>query len=314
MLSPRFKCSPFGVSVLSDVELERTGSAAGSGPLRLTIRPGLARSKTIDGARLWSWPAIRPALEVYSTPRGLLFRYREQADILYDRGALTLDVIPEANLPFRNLSQLLLGQVIPMIAADRGSLVLHAAGAVLSGGSLIGLLGPSGTGKSTLLAALIDHGFLAFSDDYLALDRQDGILTVHPGPRNIRLWPDSLKLIASQRTSSFVQLSNGKYQIHPPDEHWSTSLEPPKIFYALAPSDDPDRRVTIKRLTSHAAAAELFRNALLVRKRDRPTTSRVFSQIADVVEQAVVYRIEYPKGATGLREAAMRIRDCSLHA
>lgn len=74
-----------------------------------------------------------------------------------------------------------LGQVLPFVAALHGRELLHAAGAVVGGGA-VAILGPSGRGKSTLLAALLDGGAAFLSDDVLALTPLPHGVLAHPGP------------------------------------------------------------------------------------------------------------------------------------
>ncbi len=58
------------------------------------------------------------------------------------------------------------------------------AGAVSYGGAAILFPGPSHSGKSTLVAELLHHGFAYFSDEYALLDR---VGRAHPYPRSLML-------------------------------------------------------------------------------------------------------------------------------
>ncbi len=90
--------------------------------------------------------------------------------------------------------RLLASQTIPLLTTLRGREVMHAAGAVV-GQRLIGLVAPSGTGKSSTACNLIAHGGSFFADDVLALDLVDGRVRAHPGPRLVSVHPRDLGAI-----------------------------------------------------------------------------------------------------------------------
>ena len=71
-------------------------------------------------------------------------------------------------LPAWRWQQLLVGQVLPLIAVLRGHEVLHAS-AVVRGGRAFALAGSSGAGKSTLAARLVLEGDGLLADDVLSV-------------------------------------------------------------------------------------------------------------------------------------------------
>ena len=78
---------------------------------------------------------------------------------------------PDTPLELR-WQQLLLGQVIPLVAALRGLEVLHAS-AVVRGGLAFAFAGDSGVGKSTLAARLALRGNDLLADDVLTVSLGD---------------------------------------------------------------------------------------------------------------------------------------------
>jgi hypothetical protein len=72
-----------------------------------------------------------------------------------------------------DVSALLIATALPMMLWMRGGMLLHAAGIVPAGlSSAIAIAGPSGIGKSTLAASLIDAGGRLVGDDSLWLTLQ----------------------------------------------------------------------------------------------------------------------------------------------
>lgn len=76
------------------------------------------------------------------------------------------------------LEQALLGPVLILALARRGIFVLHASASVMEGG-VVGFLGASGAGKSTMARLLAAEGLPRAADDLLALT-DDGRLTALP--------------------------------------------------------------------------------------------------------------------------------------
>ncbi len=65
-------------------------------------------------------------------------------------------------------------------AAEPGNRIMFHAGAVERGGQVIAIAGPSGRGKSTLTAALVQRGFNYVTDEIVAVDPTDRSVLVYP--------------------------------------------------------------------------------------------------------------------------------------
>lgn len=77
------------------------------------------------------------------------------------------------------------------LLAQQGRHVLHA-GAVAADGQAILVLGDTGTGKSTLVFSALQRGWLALSDDMVAVHRHDGFVHAVGLPRPISVPRDVL--------------------------------------------------------------------------------------------------------------------------
>lgn len=103
----------------------------------------------------------------------------------------------------------LVGRVLPWAAILSGLEAFHA-GAVAVGGKAIALVGPSGAGKTSLVARLVLAGAGFLTDDVLALDRaSDGALRAHPGASVVGLRAAELEqLSAAERERLGTLLGN----------------------------------------------------------------------------------------------------------
>jgi hypothetical protein len=83
-------------------------------------------------------------------------------------------------------------QVLAAVLRQHGLLVLHANAVAVPGGVIV-LGGESGAGKSTTLAALLDHGCRMLSDDVTALrpGTEPGSVEVVPGVAQTHLTEDT---------------------------------------------------------------------------------------------------------------------------
>ena len=88
----------------------------------------------------------------------------------------------------------LIGPVLAFALRLQGVTCLHAS-AVAVDGCAIAMVGGGGVGKSTTAAAFAVAGYGFLSEDISALSRRDGRYWVSPGYPEIRLWPESVKML-----------------------------------------------------------------------------------------------------------------------
>ncbi len=172
-----------GLVVASDVLFDDLPSA--SGPADITIRRGSSAADAWTFVHTWS-DDTGDHLTIERGAAGCRLTFPELRCVVSDDGgAITFD--PPKGLADAELAHLLLHQILPRALSRRGRFVLHAC-AVETGRGVIGLLGASGMGKSTLAAAFCARGCRLVADDALAIDVTHDSVRVSPTADGLRLW------------------------------------------------------------------------------------------------------------------------------
>lgn len=163
--------------------------------------------------------------------------------------------------------------VLPIGLSYCGYEVLHAS-ATLTEKGVIGFCAVSGTGKSTLAAALARKGYAAFADDALVLDfdAQPPAVTAVPVPFSLRLKEDSAPGSMQPGTRQgasprpLVALYLLEREPLPPSPPQLVRLAPTAAFSALLPHtyhaslDDPARnRPILARYVQLVARVPVYR-------------------------------------------------------
>jgi hypothetical protein len=96
-----------------------------------------------------------------------------------------------------DVQRMLIGQVLPLVAALRGLDVLHASAVAMDGGA-VAFTGPPEAGKSTLAVSLAPHGAKLLADDVIALRRTGEQLWVEPATSLVNLRHDQGERLGSR--------------------------------------------------------------------------------------------------------------------
>jgi hypothetical protein len=132
-----------------------------------TIRYG---GKTLGTLSQAHWVSQRFRARCYDIGDGLVLSVGDefQMVIALDGRAITLFFDPNRKTAGSLAAACAINLGMACSALLRGELSLHAASAELDG-HLIGIMAPSGTGKTTLLWSLLDHGARLHADDMTTL-------------------------------------------------------------------------------------------------------------------------------------------------
>ncbi len=189
----------------------------------------------------------------------------------------------------RDASGFVLGTSLGILLHQRGALVLHGA-AVAKDDRAIAIVGHSGAGKSTIVAALCQRGYSFVTDDIcvvgLNTNREPVVL---PDGRQLKLWQQSIDgLDMEGRQGAAVRESFEKYFVEPQ----ATVRAPPLLvaIYVLRESRPPFKDgieplalPDAMRMLEH----EAFRPGL---RRQLTSTPQVLAQAAATLNHARAFR------------------------
>ena len=195
-----------------------------------------------------------------------------------------LHVEPGPAVPDVTVRHLMLNQILPLVLSRRGRLVLHAA-AIAVGDEVMGLVGTTGSGKSTLVAACGRLGAAVVTDDSLVLHRQGEGWVAVPSYPAVRLWPDALDRLAWPDTGDGeVAHYHDKRRLAPKDGVWrfETRVLPLTRLWMLDGPKQPPRPV----------ALELFSQVFRLDVRDHAESARLFHLIADLAASVPVIALD----------------------
>jgi hypothetical protein len=235
-------------------------------------------------------------------------RYRGLADFELANGRVTARPAPGVD---RDLLPIFLaGGVLSHIISGSGGLVLHAS-AVEIGGGAIGLIGSSGSGKSTIAALLCAAGAPLVTDDALAITQIEGAYACHRGTTLIRLRPQAAELADRlSDTAATMETADGRFGLHPLSTTHATL--PLRALVAIHPDHD-SREVRIEQLGGHEAAVALLANPRVTGWRDSERMQHHFRLATDLATAVPILRARVPWGPPFADDLPVVLRD-ALHS
>lgn len=180
---------------------------------------------------------------------------------------------------------LLLNQILPLVLSRRDRLVLHA-GAVSIRGEVIAFTGPTGSGKSTLVAACANAGAEVVADDSLVISLQGDRWMAWPSYPAIRLWSSALEFVGwAPDTGSAAAHYTDKVKFGPEAGHWRFATGPRPLSTIVRIADDA---------ATTSVAVDLCSQVFRLDVRDRCETVRLFHRIADLAAGVRVRTLHAP--------------------
>ena len=279
--------------------------------------PGSATSRPDVAVRLGGVPAALPAgggepiriARWQARPDAFRMHMDDLARCLVVRGRdILIEPLGEGDGDFAGF---FLRSPFTVLLQQRNVLTLHAAAVRTRAGAVL-LLGPSGIGKSSLAAALVERGCSLLADDLTGVAPDAGHRPVAlPGFSRQRLGADTLdRMRWRRRAQSRVGRGLEKYWV--PAPRACTAPVPVRAVFVLEADDRPD--VGIEPLPPGRAFRELWEHTR--RRRVMHAMGRRlahFRAVTAIVRHAPVARVTRPRHPFLLEALADRI-EMHLHA
>ena len=164
--------------------------------------------------------------------------------------------------------------------------LIHAGAVTTPGGGAALLSGPPGSGKSTLVTALVRAGFGYLTDEAAAIDPVSRL--VHPYPRPIALKrPPEDVFPGLKPVSEDPDLVMNQWHVDPDDIRAGCVASPAPVRFVLFLRHEPERQTELSAVSKGEAAVELGRNALSLSR----YRGRALPLLSDVVRSASTYRL-----------------------
>ena len=208
-----------------------------------------------------------------------LAEFRISYDATVVRGRL------QPGIPDFTGRHLLLNQVLPLVLSRRGRLVLHA-GAVSIHGHVFAFIGPTGSGKSTLVAACANAGAEVVADDSVVISLEGDRWMAWPSYPAIRLWSSAADLVGWQSgAGSAAAHYTDKVKFGPETGNWRLAQGPLPFSTIVRLGDDAATR---------AVAVDLYSQVFRLDVRDRLETVHLFHRVADLAAGVRVLHVKAP--------------------
>lgn len=238
----------------------------------------------------------RFGLALHRLDSGWVFRHRDMGVVIDAAGRGLVCHCPRPS-DRSLLAEILVRRVLPKLCYRHGRLPLHAAtlgnGAGGKDGRAAMLLGTSGTGKSTLTAALARYrGWRIFGDDMSILD-DTGRPAVLGGVASVSLWQDAVDGLEVP-SDDIVPLAGyeGKYAYRPGPA--PAAALPLAAIMLLSVADDTDA-IRVDGLKGPEVLVMLCSQLVPFNPRDVSESGDLMRRLSRVIGKVPVFVLSYPR-------------------
>lgn len=160
-------------------------------------------------------------------------------------------------------------------------------------GAVLGFLGGTGRGKSTLATAFARRGFAFLSDDGLTLERAGDGYRALANVASVRLFPDSQAELLG-RAQPDPDHDGGKDRISAPEllPHHAGPA-PLKALFVLGEPESSE--VAIKPFGAASALDGLIGHSFMLDTTDRPRMTAHFKRVAELADKVPCLALDYPR-------------------
>lgn len=195
-------------------------------------------------------------------------------------------------------------QVYPRILAQEGAFILHGGSFVLNNAAVL-LLGPSGRGKSTLIASFAQSGFVAMGDDACSISSDTGTTMAESLYPSMRLLHDSLTAIFKGAVQTApVGSHTAKRRVATPPYAEPRKIRVAAIFsIAEAVADG----VTVRPQSIASACMTCVENSFTLDPSDSAQAAGRLEQASHLARAVPFFEITYPRDYARLPEVRAAI-------
>ncbi len=242
----------------------------------------------------WTFPDGTLWTEFYRENGGYLLRFPDLADFLVSTEVSKVTGFPLPGVSEATSQHLYLNQVLPLVLSKLGKLVFHASAVEVPDGA-VAFAAESGRGKSTLAASFAVNGFRFLTDDGLVLEPVATGYQVQPSHPSIRLWEDSEEALITPgvETAPAVSFTSKARFLAGEAIPFCDQSRPLRRMYFLG--DGSAETIRFHRISPAEALVEWVKHSFLLDVEERPRLASHFDQVADLANQPIHYRLDFPR-------------------
>lgn len=243
----------------------------------------------------WRNPGETPTLSFSRIDGGYFLRFHGRADFAIDLDGRSIVGFRRGRATRTTLRHLLIDQIM-LLVLSRDRLVVHAS-AVATPSGAAAFLGFTGSGKSTIAAALSACGFPILTDDCLVVEVSRRGVVARPFYPGARLWPDAVRAIgATLRLSLPVAHYTRKRRLDANHLACQPDAVPLSRLFVLARPEahEPHGSLQATRLRGADALVALLECTFQLDIHDAQAVRRTFERQSRLVRALPVHRLTFP--------------------
>lgn len=274
----RFLYSVYGLTVASEVELPELATGYGEPDIVITLSPERVRVPDPKGIPSFHGAAQDVTLEY------------PQVASLNMLGGREIRVERRAGVDSLAVRDVLLGPALAVLLHQRGVLALHAS-SVLCPRGVVGFVGNSGWGKSTMAGALERRGHELVADDVTAVEPTPEMIGVLPAFPRLKLWPEAAEALGLEPESLPRVVASEAKRAQAVARSLPAGRLPLIALFVLAEGAP----VRIEPLSPRDALIELVRHSFCAKRLVELGSEGHFLQCAEVARRVPVRRLLRPR-------------------
>ncbi len=201
---------------------------------------------------------------------------------------------------------ILLGVLLAYWLERRGVSAFHGA-AVAGEGWSIGILGPNGSGKTSLALELIDRGRRLVTDDLLAVSIDGHEALAHPSFPQVRLWPKQARRLLG--TTAGLEKAHPAYEkLRVPMSEAQLAVDPTKLVGLYVRRPPGEGTSAIEPVPGPDTLFQLMINTFARALVDVPSSRAVwFRRLGSMLETVPVFSLPHVEDGMGPSEQASMV-------